>query len=71
VNGSCIRSEQQFELDATKMMQKLQSLWDEGVQVTFRLICPPGSTDRITAMKTLELLVCKYLTENSKYCHLI
>jgi hypothetical protein len=45
------------------MLQKLQPLWDEGVQVTFSLICPPGSTDRITAMITFELLLCKYLTE--------
>ncbi|XP_023705557.1 uncharacterized protein LOC111863446 [Cryptotermes secundus] len=51
------RSEQQLELDVKTMIQKLQPLWDEGVQVTFSLICPPGSTDRITAMITFELLL--------------
>jgi hypothetical protein len=63
VCGFCVRSEQQLELGVKTMMQKLQPLWDEEIQVTFSLICPPGSTDRITAMITFELLLCKYLTE--------
>jgi hypothetical protein len=64
--GCYVRSEQQLELDTTLMMQKIRSLWDVGVEVTFSLICPPGSTDRITAMTTFELLLRKYhWTQNS------
>lgn len=51
------RSEEQLELDAAKMVQKLQPLWDAGSPVTFSRICPPGSTDRITAMENFELLL--------------
>ncbi|KDR17189.1 hypothetical protein L798_08291 [Zootermopsis nevadensis] len=51
------RSEEQLQLDIEMMMQKLRSLWDAGIQVTFGHICPPASTDRITAMTTFELLL--------------
>jgi hypothetical protein len=55
-----VRSDEQLKLDTVMMMQKLRALWDAGIQVTFGLICPPASTDRITAMITFELLLRKY-----------
>jgi hypothetical protein len=57
--GFYVRSEEQLELDIVMMTQKLRSLWNAGIQVTFGLICPPASTDRITAMTTFELLLRK------------
>jgi len=56
----CGRSEEeQLELEAREMMQKLQSLWDSGTAVTFRLICPPSSNDKISALATFDLLLRK------------
>jgi hypothetical protein len=53
------RSEEQLELDAAKMEQTLRALWVTGSPVTFSRICPPDSTDRITALETFELLLSK------------
>ena len=61
------RSEKQHELDAEAMLRKLRPLWDAGSPVTFSLICPPSSTDKITALMTFELLLSKYLTELKYY----
>jgi len=58
--GFCDRSEEeQLELEAEEMMRKLQSLWDAGTAVTFGLICPPGSNDKISALATFDLLLRK------------
>ena len=62
--GFCGRSEEEWlDLEAQKMMQKLQSLWDAGTAVTFGLICPPSSNDKISALATFDLLLRKWLTE--------
>jgi len=58
--GFCDRSEEeQLQLEVQTMMQKLQSLWDSGTAVTFGLICPPSSNNKISALATFDLLLRK------------
>jgi hypothetical protein len=51
--------EEQLDREAQEMMKKLQSLWDAGTAVTFGLICPPSSNDKISALVTFDLLLRK------------